>query len=96
MFFRGIRFLLYVSERVLIMRCFLRKSVVLVEQFCISAVVQGVTSLFTEFQIKGGIKAVQEHIIQKDDRLSRALIPVGSLHITLLVTYLGSEEEVSV
>nr|XP_023652949.1 A-kinase anchoring protein 7 isoform X2 [Paramormyrops kingsleyae] len=46
-------------------------------------------------EIKGGIKAVQDHIIQKDNRLSRALIPVGSLHITLLVTYLGSEEEVS-
>ncbi|XP_048860551.1 A-kinase anchor protein 7-like isoform X2 [Brienomyrus brachyistius] len=46
-------------------------------------------------EIKGGIKTVQDHIIQKDNRLSRALIPVGSLHITLLVTYLGSEEEVS-
>ncbi|KAL4649100.1 A-kinase anchor protein 7 [Arapaima gigas] len=42
------------------------------------------------------IKSVQDLVVQKDHRLSRALVSVGSLHITLLVTYLGSEEEVSI
>ncbi|XP_029109511.1 A-kinase anchor protein 7 isoform X2 [Scleropages formosus] len=49
----------------------------------------------TNPQITDGIKAVQDLVVQKDHRLSRALVSVGSLHITLLVTYLGSEEEVN-
>ncbi|KAI1897469.1 hypothetical protein AGOR_G00083600 [Albula goreensis] len=49
----------------------------------------------TNPKIRGGIQAVQNLVIQKDHRYSRALVPVGSLHITLLVTYLSNEEEVS-
>ncbi|KAJ8385900.1 hypothetical protein AAFF_G00178620 [Aldrovandia affinis] len=49
----------------------------------------------TNPKIKEGIQVVQDLVIQKDHRYSRALIPVGSLHITLLVTYLSNEEEVS-
>lgn len=48
----------------------------------------------TNPKIRGGVQAVQDLVVQKDKRYSRALIPVGSLHITLLVTYLGNEEEV--
>ncbi|MGH0134286.1 UNVERIFIED_CONTAM: hypothetical protein FKN15_009542 [Acipenser sinensis] len=39
-----------------------------------------------------GIEAIQDVIIQKDHRFSKAMIPAGTLHITLLVTYLGNEE----
>ncbi|XP_066555714.1 A kinase (PRKA) anchor protein 7 isoform X2 [Amia ocellicauda] len=49
----------------------------------------------TNPEIKGGIEAVQDIIVQKDHRFSKAMIPVGSLHITLLVTHLGNEEEVN-
>ncbi|XP_015214611.1 A-kinase anchor protein 7 isoform X2 [Lepisosteus oculatus] len=49
----------------------------------------------TNPKIKGGIEAVQDIIVQKDHRLSKAMIPVGSLHITLLVTHLSTEEEVN-
>ncbi|CAB1340255.1 unnamed protein product, partial [Coregonus sp. 'balchen'] len=34
-------------------------------------------------------------VMQRDSRLTRALVPVGSLHITLLVTHLASQEEVN-
>ncbi|XP_041952119.1 A-kinase anchor protein 7 isoform X4 [Alosa sapidissima] len=48
----------------------------------------------TNPQIKAEVEAVQAAVIRRDPRLSRALIPTGSLHITLLVTHLGSQEQV--
>ncbi|KAJ8270748.1 hypothetical protein GJAV_G00118780 [Gymnothorax javanicus] len=50
----------------------------------------------TNPKIRDGIQAVQDLLVEKDKRYSKALIPVGSLHITLLVTYLSNEEEVDV
>ncbi|KAK1171576.1 hypothetical protein AOXY_G6440 [Acipenser oxyrinchus oxyrinchus] len=46
----------------------------------------------TNPKILTGIEAIQDVIIQKDHRFSKAMIPAGTLHITLLVTYLGNEE----
>ncbi|XP_058880039.1 A-kinase anchor protein 7-like isoform X2 [Acipenser ruthenus] len=46
----------------------------------------------TNPKILTGIEAIQDAIIQKDHRFSKAMIPAGTLHITLLVTYLGNEE----
>ncbi|NWI19324.1 AKA7G protein, partial [Crypturellus soui] len=46
-------------------------------------------------QITGGIQAVQDAILQKDHRLSKAMVHCGSLHVTLLVMHLSSKEEVS-
>ncbi|TRY84445.1 hypothetical protein DNTS_035812, partial [Danionella cerebrum] len=40
------------------------------------------------------VELLQKQILEKDPRLSKALIPVGTLHITLLVTYLGTQEQV--
>ncbi|XP_038149176.1 A-kinase anchor protein 7-like isoform X2 [Cyprinodon tularosa] len=45
-------------------------------------------------QIKSLIKEVQEGIIQQEPRLAKAMIPVPTLHITLLVTHLASQEQV--
>ncbi|NXL85950.1 AKA7G protein, partial [Alectura lathami] len=47
-------------------------------------------------QITGGVRAVQDAILQKDERLSRAMVHCGSLHITMLVMHLSSKEEISV
>ncbi|XP_006003746.1 A-kinase anchor protein 7 isoform X1 [Latimeria chalumnae] len=49
----------------------------------------------TDPKIQGGILAVQDIILQKNSRLSKALIPIPCLHITLLVIYLANDEEVS-
>ncbi|XP_067840644.1 A-kinase anchor protein 7 isoform X2 [Heptranchias perlo] len=49
----------------------------------------------TNPKIVGGIKAVQDIALQTDERLSKAMIPVACLHITILVTYLASEVEVN-
>uniref|UniRef100_V9KWA8 A-kinase anchor protein 7 isoform gamma n=1 Tax=Callorhinchus milii TaxID=7868 RepID=V9KWA8_CALMI len=49
----------------------------------------------TNPKIVGGIQAVQDIVVQKDQRLSRAMIPVPTLHITILVTNLASEMEVN-
>ncbi|XP_028858567.1 A-kinase anchor protein 7 isoform X3 [Denticeps clupeoides] len=49
----------------------------------------------TSSQIKSGVEAVQAAVLQKDPRLSRALIAPGSLHVTLLVTHLSNEDEVN-
>ncbi|XP_062428528.1 A-kinase anchoring protein 7 isoform X4 [Rhea pennata] len=49
----------------------------------------------TNPEIAGGIQAVQDMIIQKDHRLSKAMVHHGSLHVTLLVMHLSSKEEVS-
>ncbi|XP_012685408.2 A-kinase anchor protein 7 isoform X2 [Clupea harengus] len=48
----------------------------------------------TNPKIRAGMEAVQAAVIQRDPRLSRVLIPAGSLHITLLVTHLGSQDQV--
>ncbi|XP_044280485.1 A-kinase anchoring protein 7 isoform X2 [Varanus komodoensis] len=45
----------------------------------------------TNLKIMDGIQALQEAIIQKDNRLSKAMVRYGSLHITLLVMHLSSE-----
>ncbi|NWU67700.1 AKA7G protein, partial [Pterocles burchelli] len=47
-------------------------------------------------QITGSIQAVQHAIIQKDQRLSRAMVHSGSLHVTMLLMHLSNEEEISV
>nr|XP_025976656.1 A-kinase anchoring protein 7 [Dromaius novaehollandiae] len=49
----------------------------------------------TNPEITGSIQAVQDTIIQKDHRLSKAMVRCGSLHVTLLVMRLSSKEEVS-
>ncbi|KAK3506602.1 hypothetical protein QTP70_010869 [Hemibagrus guttatus] len=48
----------------------------------------------TNQKIKQGVEEVQAEVLQKDPRLSRALIPVGTLHVTLLVTHLSSQEQI--
>ncbi|KAM9495323.1 A-kinase anchor protein 7 isoform 2-T2 [Clarias gariepinus] len=48
----------------------------------------------TNPKIKQGVEVVQAEVLQKDSRLSRALVPVGTLHITLLVTYLSTQEQI--
>ncbi|XP_017576261.1 A-kinase anchor protein 7 isoform X3 [Pygocentrus nattereri] len=48
----------------------------------------------TNQKIKQAVEELQADILQKEPRLSRALIPVGTLHITLLVTHLATPEEV--
>ncbi|XP_017311299.1 A-kinase anchor protein 7 isoform X2 [Ictalurus punctatus] len=48
----------------------------------------------TNQKIKQGVEEVQAEVLQKDPRLSRALIPVGTLHITLLVTHLSTQEQI--
>ncbi|NXN50058.1 AKA7G protein, partial [Rynchops niger] len=46
-------------------------------------------------QITGSIQAVQNAIIQKDQRLSKAMVRSGSFHVTMLVMHLSNEEEIS-
>ncbi|XP_054900357.1 A-kinase anchor protein 7-like isoform X3 [Poeciliopsis prolifica] len=48
----------------------------------------------TNTQMKSLVKEVQEAVLQKEPRLAKAMIPVPTLHITLLVTHLASEEQV--
>ncbi|NXB29545.1 AKA7G protein, partial [Eulacestoma nigropectus] len=47
-------------------------------------------------QITGSIQAVQDAIIQKDQRLSKAMVRSGSLHVTMLVMHLSTEEEINI
>ncbi|NXM94756.1 AKA7G protein, partial [Sylvia borin] len=47
-------------------------------------------------QITSSVQAVQDAIIQKDQRLSKAMVGSGSLHVTMLVMHLSSEEEISI
>ncbi|KAM7172774.1 A-kinase anchoring protein 7 isoform 2-T2 [Macrochelys suwanniensis] len=49
----------------------------------------------TNPKITRGIQAVQDMVVQKDHRLSQAMVRYGSFHVTLLVMHLSSEEEVS-
>ncbi|XP_069743121.1 A-kinase anchor protein 7 [Narcine bancroftii] len=49
----------------------------------------------TNPKIVSGIKAVQDFVAQTDERLSKAMIPISCLHITVLVTHLASDVEVN-
>ncbi|KAM6465743.1 A-kinase anchoring protein 7 isoform 4-T4 [Liasis olivaceus] len=49
----------------------------------------------TNPKIINGIQTLQNTIIQKDNRLSKAMIHYGSFHVTLLVMHLSSEEAIS-
>ncbi|XP_034006421.1 A-kinase anchor protein 7 isoform X2 [Trematomus bernacchii] len=48
----------------------------------------------TNTQISSAVTQVQEAVLQQEPRLARAMIPVPTLHITLLVTHLASQEQV--
>ncbi|XP_074541448.1 uncharacterized protein akap7 isoform X2 [Halichoeres trimaculatus] len=48
----------------------------------------------TNTQISSAVMEVQEAILQQEPRLAKAMIPVPTLHITLLVTYLANQEQV--
>ncbi|XP_043366907.1 A-kinase anchoring protein 7 isoform X4 [Dermochelys coriacea] len=50
----------------------------------------------TNPKITRGIQAVQDTVVQKDHRFSQAMVRYGSLHVTLLVMHLSSEEEVGI
>ncbi|XP_009698992.1 PREDICTED: A-kinase anchor protein 7 isoform gamma-like, partial [Cariama cristata] len=50
----------------------------------------------TNPEITGSIQAVQDAIIQKDQRLSKAMIHPGSLHVTMFVMHLSNEDEISI
>ncbi|XP_014167549.1 A-kinase anchoring protein 7 isoform X1 [Geospiza fortis] len=50
----------------------------------------------TNPKITGSIQAVQDAIIQKDQRFSKAMVRSGSLHVTMLVMHLSTEEEISI
>ncbi|KAM6081910.1 A-kinase anchoring protein 7 isoform 2-T3 [Chlamydotis macqueenii] len=50
----------------------------------------------TNPEITGSIQAVQDAIIQKDQRLAKAMVRSGSLHVTMLVMHLSNEEEISI
>ncbi|KAM9782905.1 A-kinase anchor protein 7 [Neosynchiropus ocellatus] len=45
-------------------------------------------------QIKSAVMEVQEAVLQLEPRLAKAMIPVPTLHITLLVTHLSNQEQV--
>ncbi|XP_070589623.1 A-kinase anchoring protein 7 isoform X1 [Erythrolamprus reginae] len=49
----------------------------------------------TNPKIIEGIQSLQNTIVQKDNRLSKAMIHYGSFHVTLLVMHLSGEEETS-
>ncbi|XP_056116557.1 A-kinase anchor protein 7-like isoform X3 [Rhinichthys klamathensis goyatoka] len=48
----------------------------------------------TNPEIKQAVQDMQKLVLEKDPRLSRALIPVDTLHITLLVAHLKTQEQV--
>lgn len=48
----------------------------------------------TDTQISSAVLEVQEAVLQQEPRLARAMIPVPTLHITLLATHLASQEQV--
>nr|XP_026236939.1 A-kinase anchoring protein 7 isoform X1 [Urocitellus parryii] len=50
----------------------------------------------TNKEIIGGIKVLQNAIIQQDKRLAKAMVSDGSFHITLLVMQLLNEDEVNI
>ncbi|MBZ3876241.1 A-kinase anchor protein 7 isoform gamma [Sciurus carolinensis] len=50
----------------------------------------------TDKEITGGIKILQNAIIQQDKRLTKAMVSDGFFHITLLVMHLLNEDEVNI
>uniref|UniRef100_UPI0037E93032 A-kinase anchor protein 7-like isoform X2 n=1 Tax=Semicossyphus pulcher TaxID=241346 RepID=UPI0037E93032 len=48
----------------------------------------------TNKQISAAVMEVQEAVLQGEPRLAKAMIPVPTLHITLLVTHLANQEQV--
>lgn len=50
--------------------------------------------LFIALQILDRIEDVQELIFTKEPDLLRALLPVQTMHLTIIVAHLGTEEEV--
>ncbi|RVE56121.1 hypothetical protein OJAV_G00232950 [Oryzias javanicus] len=48
----------------------------------------------TNTQITSAVAEVQERVLQQEPRLAKAMIPVPTLHITLLVTHLANQEQV--
>ncbi|KAI3363780.1 hypothetical protein L3Q82_001388 [Scortum barcoo] len=48
----------------------------------------------TNTQISSAVLEVQEAVLQQEPRLAKAMIPVPTLHITLLVTHLANQEQV--
>ncbi|XP_075059180.1 A-kinase anchoring protein 7 isoform X2 [Mixophyes fleayi] len=49
----------------------------------------------TNSKILDDIQTIQDSVLQKDERLARAMIPKGSFHLTLFVMHLANEEEVA-
>ncbi|KAM6964880.1 A-kinase anchor protein 7 [Aplochiton taeniatus] len=49
----------------------------------------------TNTKITEAVSELQEAVLQKEPRLAKAMIPVASLHITLLVTHLANQEQVN-
>ncbi|XP_065488846.1 LOW QUALITY PROTEIN: A-kinase anchoring protein 7 [Caloenas nicobarica] len=50
----------------------------------------------TNPEITGSIQTLQDAIIQKDQRLSKAMVRSGSLHVTMLLMHLSNEEDISI
>ncbi|NXG11401.1 AKA7G protein, partial [Sakesphorus luctuosus] len=48
----------------------------------------------TNDQILDSIEDIQEQILSKEPNLRRAALPIQTMHLTILVAYLGTEEEV--
>ncbi|CAJ1077621.1 A-kinase anchor protein 7-like isoform X4 [Xyrichtys novacula] len=48
----------------------------------------------TNTQISSAVMEVQEAVLQQESRLAKAMIPIPTLHITLLVTHLANQEQV--
>ncbi|KAK7906947.1 hypothetical protein WMY93_015559 [Mugilogobius chulae] len=48
----------------------------------------------TNPQISSAVAEVQQAVLQQEPKLSKAMIPIPTLHITLLVTHLANQEQV--
>ncbi|XP_077949832.1 A kinase (PRKA) anchor protein 7 isoform X2 [Gasterosteus aculeatus] len=48
----------------------------------------------TNKQISSAVMEIQEAVLRQEPRLAKAMLPVPTLHITLLVTHLASQEQV--
>ncbi|XP_028996949.1 A-kinase anchor protein 7-like isoform X2 [Betta splendens] len=48
----------------------------------------------TNTEISTGVSEVQESVLEQEPRLAKAMIPIPTLHITLLVTHLASQEQI--
>ncbi|XP_077443636.1 A kinase (PRKA) anchor protein 7 isoform X2 [Stigmatopora argus] len=48
----------------------------------------------TNAQISSAVAEVQESVLEREPRLSKAMIPIPTLHLTLLVAYLADQEQV--